>query len=231
MIGKEISKFKPHWACAILISLVALASARCLFATSLYVTVREASGQVVEGALVYAMPLPDTVRKSKEPITVAIDQVDKEFVDHVTIVQLGTKVYFPNRDKIRHHVYSFSPAKKFELPLYGGTPADPIVFDKEGVVVLGCNIHDWMQAYVYVIDTPYFNTSGKDGKTLLEVPPGNYDVRIWHPQLAMATGQTSSSIALSEGEKMEKSFIIGLKQAWKPRRGPVTGHFSAGGYR
>ena len=69
----------------------------------------------------------------------------------------------PNRDNIRHHVYSFSPAKRFELPLYAGVPTQPVLFDKAGVVVLGCNIHDWMIGYIYVSDSPWFGKTGADG--------------------------------------------------------------------
>src|SRR5256885_12704347 len=76
-----------------------------------------------------------------------VDQRDKQFVPYVTAVQVGTAVIFPNSDNIRHHVYSFSPAKKFELPLYSGVPAGPVGFDKVGVMPLGCNIHHWMIPY------------------------------------------------------------------------------------
>ena len=85
-----------------------------------------------------------------------VDQVDKEFTPKVNAILVGTSVIFPNHDNVRHQVYSFSPAKRFELPLYAGVPAQPVVFDTPGVVVLGCNIHDWMVGYVYVSESPYF---------------------------------------------------------------------------
>ena len=101
-----------------------------------------------------------------------VDQVDKQFVPKVQAVLVGTPVTFPNNDNVRHQVYSFSPAKRFELPLYAGVPAQPIVFDKPGVVVLGCNIHDWMVGYIYVSESPYFAKTGKDGKAVLaDLPP------------------------------------------------------------
>src|SRR5204863_937520 len=98
----------------------------------------------------------------------AVAQKDKTFIPFVTVVQTGTPVQFPNQDPIRHHVYSFSPPKPFEIKLYAGTPVAPIVFDKPGEVVLGCNIHDHMLAYIYVVDTPYFGKTGKDGRARLE---------------------------------------------------------------
>lgn len=228
---KEISGYKPHPAFAILVSLIVFGSVGSLYAASLTVTIRRASGEVVEGALVYAKPKSDAVRKQKEPDTTIIDQIDKEFIKQITVVQIGAKVYFPNHDKIRHHVYSFSPAKKFEIPLYKGMPPNPIVFDKEGAVALGCNIHDWMNGFIFVIDTPYFITTGQDGKAILEVPPGDYDVRVWHPWLKGSTSQMSRNIIVNKEERTETSFVIDLDKAWNPRRGPITKLFSGGGYR
>ena len=90
-----------------------------------------------------------------------MDQRGSQFVPHVLPVQAGTSVTFPNSDQIRHQVYSFSASKRFELPLYAGTSASPIRFDQPGIVVLGCNIHDWMIGYVVVLDTPYFGKTGE----------------------------------------------------------------------
>lgn len=112
-----------------------------------------------------------------------MDQRDQRFAPHVLAVRTGTQISFPNSDNIRHQVYSFSPAKRFELRLYGGTPSDPVLFDKPGVVVLGCNIHDWMLGYVYVTDDPWFGVSSDRGTlTLSQLPPGHYKATLWHPQ-------------------------------------------------
>src|SRR5207244_3930054 len=106
-------------------------------------------------------------------------------------VLVGSPVSFPNRDDVRHHVYSFSPAKRFDLPLYVGTPAKPVVFDTPGVVIIGCNIHDWMVGYIYVSESPYFATTDADGRAdLTGLPPGRYTARVWHPQLAGADDAT-----------------------------------------
>jgi plastocyanin len=112
-----------------------------------------------------------------------MDQRDQRFAPHVLAVRTGTQIRFPNSDDIRHQVYSFSPAKRFELRLYGGTPSDPVLFDKPGVVVLGCNIHDWMLGYVYVTDDPWFGVSNDKGTLILEqMPAGHYVATLWHPQ-------------------------------------------------
>ena len=109
-------------------------------------------------------------------------QESKMFVPFVLPVQLGTAVQFPNKDPFRHQVYSFSPAKTFELKLYGASDVSTVTFDKEGVVPLGCNIHDNMLAYIYVVGTPYFSTTSAAGESkLAQVPDGTYAVKVWHP--------------------------------------------------
>ncbi|MFJ3482142.1 methylamine utilization protein [Pseudomonas sp. NPDC090202] len=113
-----------------------------------------------------------------------MDQRNQRFAPHVLAVRTGTQIKFPNSDNIRHQVYSFSAAKRFELRLYGGTPSDPVLFDKPGIVVLGCNIHDWMLGYVYVTDDPWFGVSdGKGALTLDQLPAGHYKATLWHPQV------------------------------------------------
>lgn len=112
-----------------------------------------------------------------------MDQRDQEFSPRVLAVHTGTQVKFPNSDNIRHQVYSFSPAKRFELRLYEGTPSEPLLFDKPGVVVLGCNIHDWMVGYIYVTDEPVFGvTDGNGALTLENVTAGHYEATLWHPR-------------------------------------------------
>ncbi|WP_236233110.1 methylamine utilization protein [Pseudomonas tohonis] len=144
--------------------------------------------EVVDG---HGQPLGDAVLSLKGPTgnlplpdKGVMDQRDKQFAPYVLAVRTGTAVSFPNSDNIRHHVYSFSPAKRFELRLYQGTPAAPVVFDKPGVVVLGCNIHDWMLGYVYITDDPFFAVTDDTGRLALDLPPGRYVASLWHPQIA-----------------------------------------------
>jgi plastocyanin len=127
-----------------------------------------------------------------------IEQKDRQFTQRVTVVPVGTAVEFPNRDKVRHHVYSVSPAKPFELKLYLGKPANPVLFDRSGVAVLGCNIHDEMLAWVVVVPTPYFGLSLADGRIrLADVPAGPHVLMVWHPDLP--TGAAAQSQALRLG--------------------------------
>ena len=105
----------------------------------------------------------------------------------VLVATVGTEVQFPNLDAVRHHVYSFSPTKKFEIKLYKGKEAQPVLFDQPGVVLLGCNIHDNMVGWIVVVDTPYHAQTGVDGAVpgrvrLDNVPAGSYQLRVWHPR-------------------------------------------------
>lgn len=194
------------------------------------VNVISAKGKPVAGAVVTAVPASGAARQSGMPSTTIIDQIDKEYIGHVTPVMVGTGISFPNHDNIRHHVYSFSSAKKFEIPLYLGTPRDPIVFDKTGSVSLGCNIHDWMSAYVYIVDTPYFATTDEDGKAAITLPEGEYTVQVWHPRLKGSPKSTAQKVAVG-GAAKETAFKIKLKKVWKPRRAPVSFGGVGGGYR
>lgn len=111
-----------------------------------------------------------------------MDQVEKAFKPEILIVPKGNLVRFPNSDNIRHHVYSFSLAKPFELKLYAGKPKNPIRFEQQGVVVLGCNIHDAMVGYIYVSDKPHIAKSDSKGVIRLDIDPEQLlSLTVWHP--------------------------------------------------
>jgi plastocyanin len=149
-----------------------------VLAASLHVQVRDPAGNAVANAAVYAVP-EHPMEREAAPRAI-IDQVNRRFVPRISVIQAGTSVSFPNSDNIRHSVYSFSPPKIFTLKLYSGVPASPVVFDKPGVVVLGCNIHDSMVAWVLVVDTPYFaRTDGAGAAVLANLPAGRYTLRAW----------------------------------------------------
>lgn len=112
-----------------------------------------------------------------------MDQVDTQFLPHILAIQKDTQVRFPNSDSIKHHVYSFSKAKTFELQLYKELQADPLLFSNLGVVELGCNIHDWMLGYIFVVDTPYFGKTDTEENLLLDLPDGEYQLDVWHPRI------------------------------------------------
>jgi plastocyanin len=162
------------------------------------VTVLDHSGQVAADAVVF-LESPAAQAAARPLKLVEISQQNKTFVPAVTVVTTGTKVHFPNRDTVRHHVYSFSPVKVFEIKLYVGTPASPVVFDKPGIAVLGCNIHDNMLAWTVVVQTPWFAKTGSNGVAQLpQVPPGAYRLRVWHPALPVGDAALDQALSVAE---------------------------------
>lgn len=153
------------------------------FAATVTVAVTDKDGAPVTDAVVYLEGASG--RLPSKPATGAeISQSKRQFQPRVLVVPIGTAVSFPNLDTVRHQVYSFSPAKTFELKLYAGVPGEPVTFDKAGTAVLGCNIHDKMAAWVHVVDTPYYAKSDAGGEAkLAQIPPGNYKLLVWHPSM------------------------------------------------
>ena len=189
-----------------------------LEAGSLSVTVQDGKSAPVSDAVVYATSRGTAARVGKRAV---IDQQNKQFIPYVTALQVGTAVMFPNKDNIRHHVYSLSPAKRFELPLYAGVPAEPVVFNKEGFVTLGCNIHDWMIAYVAVLATPYFQVTGRDGRVVLkDLVPAQYIVAVWHPLLRGSPDASAQHVDLGQGDAKQLGFTLDLKPDFRARRAP-----------
>ena len=157
-------------------------------------------GKPAEDTAVVLEPLSGTVPHPHAPAP-AIEQRDREFRPYLTIVQTGTAVEFPNRDPFKHHVYSFSPAKVFEIKLYAGKPAQPVIFDKPGEVALGCNIHDWMEAYVLVVNTRYFAKTDANGHGIIaDVPSGRYRLKLWHPRQKAAFSSREIEIGAGPGK-------------------------------
>lgn len=186
--------------------------------------VKDREGRPIADAVVVGMPVEGVPRFAPPTAREIMDQIDQEFVPHLKPVLVGSSVYFPNQDNIRHQVYSFSPAKQFELPLYAGTPAKPIVFDKPGVVVLGYNIHDWMIAYIYVSESPYFAKTGPDGSAQLkDLPPRQYTVRVWHPRLQGPEDATQQPASLNASPRAELAWDLALRPDNRVRRAPAAG--------
>jgi plastocyanin len=150
-------------------------------AAGLRVNVSDASGKPLDEAVVALLP-QGPMPALPAGAQARIEQRARQFQPRVTVVQTGTPVQFPNHDTVRHHVYSFSPAKTFEIKLYVGTPAQPVVFDKPGTAVLGCNIHDQMVAWVHVVDTPWFALTRQGAARIEDAPAGTYQLQVWHPR-------------------------------------------------
>lgn len=178
----------------------ALLAAPAAGAGTLAVAVTDAAGQPLANAVALLVPAAGAPPVRPMPDT-EISQAQRRFQPRVTLITAGTKVNFPNFDTVRHHVYSFSAAKTFELKLYAGVPAAPVTFDKPGIAVLGCNIHDRMAAWVVVADTPWAARSGSDGLArIASVPAGDYRLSVWHPGLPAATPAAPVALRLGAGD-------------------------------
>jgi len=188
------------------------------FAANLQVKVVDNNSEPVEFAVIYI----NESSKNQADNTLIIDQVDKEFIPYVTAVRRGSSINFPNNDDIRHQVYSFSKSKQFELPLYSGNEFRPVVFNESGAVALACNIHDWMKAYVYVVDTDKFVISDKDGQGVLaDLSNGQYEVLVWHPTQGGNVQSSAQKITVADNDK-QLTFAINPKKQFKPWRAPKS---------
>lgn len=190
------------------VTLVALCAATGAAHAALFIGVAsDRDGQALPNAVIALKPI-GAAATATSPTTITVTQEGLAFKPYVTVIRSGSSVVFANRDQVEHHIKSFSSSKPFEIAVHkpGDTPA-PIRFDKEGAVVAYCILHDWMRAYVYVADTPWFAVSGDNGLARVEnVPPGEYEVSAWHPDLGQykpplvsrvtvaATGTTQSTI-------------------------------------
>ena len=167
-------------------------------AAPLDVAVLDALGAPLAGAAVYLESA--AARAASRPLAgYEITQKDRQFQPQVNLITLGSVVRFPNLDTVRHQVYSFSPAKSFELKLYAGQEASPVTFDQPGLAVLGCNIHDAMVAWVLVVETPYRALTGADGRARLDAPAGNYRLRGWHAGLPPGAPATDQPVTVGAG--------------------------------
>jgi plastocyanin len=167
----------------------------------------------VAQAVVFVDDLPDGGGIQSDQRFAVMDQVHKQFVPAVLPITVGSEVRFPNNDQIHHHVYSFSRSKSFELPLYKGDAAPPVLFDKLGMVQIGCNIHDWMSAVILVLPTSYFAITDEDGHFILRgLPPGTYTLFSWHEGSKTAVNDTAQEVEVSE-DTPPLIFTLSLKPA------------------
>jgi plastocyanin len=182
-----------EWRHAVLPVLLSLVYVNTVFAEPVKVTARSKSGAPSADTIIVFDPLDTTPPASHD--AAIVDQVNKTFVPHVSIVRTGTAVAFPNSDRIRHQVYSFSPSHPFTLKLYAGSPRTDIIFDKPGMVVLGCNIHDSMVGFIAVVNSPYFAKIPASGIVDMDLPPGHYRLRVWNSNMTVAVPSQDITVA------------------------------------
>ena len=171
-------------------------------AATLVIHVLTDEGRALPGAVVTARPVEGPARHAPA-VHAVMDQVNRAFEPDLLIVPVGSSVSFPNSDSVSHQIYSFSAAKRFQLPLYRGKPYPPVLFDQPGIVTLGCNIHDQMLAYVLVTDAPYFGRTDEAGSWSAEVAHGRYRVTIWHPRLRDEAADLERDLTVGDADRAE----------------------------
>jgi len=180
----------------------------------------EAGGLPLSDVVITATPLNKTairIHTKSQPESIALDQKSREFIPHVLAIRTGTPVFFPNSDDVRHHVYSFSQAKRFEIKLYSGTPKKPVLFNKPGLVALGCNIHDWMLGFVFVTDAPHFTKTDASGHWSLNLPEDDYQIELWHPDAAADFGGSKETLHVVLDQSLHHSIDLkSMRQNGKP---------------
>jgi plastocyanin len=180
--------------------LCALLYVRPAAAASLAISVQLADGKPLADAVVTVQPVGRKL-PPPAPISAAMDQMNRMFVPEVLVVPVGSAVSFPNSDSVSHQIYSFSPAKRFQLPLYRGKPYPPMIFDHAGIVILGCNIHDWMIAYIDVTDAPFYGTTDAQGAWSVQLPAGRYQITVWHPRMREQTSTLVRELLIDAADR------------------------------
>jgi plastocyanin len=170
--------------------------------TSIDVQVLAADGTPLASMIVEIETANSNTVSTKEKSIAIMDQIDQQFFPHILVVEKGQAVSFPNSDDIQHHVYSFSPTKTFEQQLFKGKDAHPILFEQSGIVELGCNIHDWMQGFIYVAQGNQYGVTNDNGVAKITINGGVQKVHVWHPLMQeenMRLSVQASKLTLKNG--------------------------------
>lgn len=218
--------FPPCVRAAALLLLAGFLSTASALAATIVVAVQTPDGRPLPGAVItiHGLRAPD---HPAVPVQAVMDQVDRAFAPDLLVVPVGSTVEFPNSDSVSHQIYSFSAAKRFQLPLYRGKPYPPVRFDTAGLVTLGCNIHDSMLAYVLVTDAPFFGRTDSGGSWSAEVPRGTYRVAVWHPRMH-ENAEIEREMTIGDGDRA----ALTLRLAKPLQPAPLEGaHHSWDSYR
>lgn len=181
------------------------------FPAELAVAVTDARGAPVTDAVITVTPRDGRAipASNAPPATRVIDQRNETFIPYLEVFRPGDKVVFHNSDHTRHHAYSFAPARQFEFVLAPGESSTPLALDQTGVIAVGCNIHDRMITYLYVTAAPVALRTRDDGRARVDLPDGEYDVRVWHPRQRPGGAETARAITIA-GAPAAAAFTLAL---------------------
>lgn len=222
MVAEKIKRLIVPVLAGLLVSVFAGVPA---MAGSLAVLVTNDKGEPLEHAVVTLSPRFELSAPMPPTAESEMRQENTLFAPFVLPVRSGTRVSFPNFDEARHHVYSFSKAKRFELRLYGKDETNSIEFDQPGVVALGCNIHDNMLAYIYVTDAPIYAKTDANGRAVFAgLENGRYDVAAWHPGERRNGAPDPKEVSISD-DRAEETIAVRLRRVWGQQRPPADGQY------
>jgi plastocyanin len=175
-------------------------------AATFVINARTSDGRALQGAVVTIRPLDGQVCPAAL-LRGVVDQIDRAFIPGL-LIPVGSSVEFPNSDSVSHQIYSFSPTKRFQLPLYRGKHYPPVHFDQLGVVTLGCNIHDDMLAYLVVTDAPWYGRTDSGGAWSTELSRGHCRVALWHPRLRENDADLERELTVAEADRADLTLIL-----------------------
>lgn len=196
---------------ALIAFLIAVAAFGEAYAADLTVRVVGPDGAPIENAVVTFTPNGGASGPIRFNWPYQVSQHNLQFDPYILIVPVGAEVRFPNLDRVRHHVYSLSQANRFELELYGRDESRSHRFTQAGIAAIGCNIHDQMQAYIVIVDTPHVGRTNVGGSTLLTGVRGAGELRVWHPQLRARGGIVTRTVTLAATGTAQEHFPIQLR--------------------
>lgn len=172
---------------------------------SLRVQIVDDRGIPVRDAVVELASSRSTAGPIRFPWRMAMAQKDQQFVPGTLVVARGSTVAFPNLDRVRHSVYSFSKPARFTIDLYGRDQTRTQNFPNAGTVALGCNIHDAMRGYIRVTDTPFAGKTDANGYVALgNIPAGTANLTVWHPRLRAPGNETSKGVTIAAGAQSRR---------------------------
>jgi plastocyanin len=200
--------------------LAALGGASTATAATIVAQVKDRNGNAVSNAVVYALPIGTTVPSVKAGSSAQVEQSGFKYEPFVSVVQKGTQMRFPNKDKADHHVKVLSGPQFFEFQIYTKKEPAAVVLDKPGQITLQCLLHNWMNAHIYVVDTPYFNKTSKTGSAVLQdLPAGEYELHVTHPNV-LFPGQVSPAMPSRIKLDASSSQVVDVKFDFVPKSEP-----------
>jgi plastocyanin len=218
------------WVCSAMTMAIA---ATQLNAATIVAQIQDKAGNPVPNAIVYAVPVGVKAPVVKPGTMAAVEQQQFKFEPFVTVIQAGTQMRFPNKDRADHHVKVLSGPTMFEYKIYTRKEPEPLTLDKLGQITVQCLLHDWMNAHIYVVDTPWFNKTAKGGSAVIEnLPAGEYDIFVAHPSV-LIPGQIAPSMPRRVKLEASTAQVIEAKLNFVPkaeptRRQPSTDYSNSG---